>query len=857
MSDPADDWYRLPAAQKQWLAQGLQPDESVSAVFRHDLGPDQRYRSGVLLLTSRRLLWALEPAEGGGPLEPAQSVSLAEVTDLQVRDRGGLGQVEAFAADRRLGIWYYTIARADSAKELLDAWSERKEGRPRVLSLTQPEEVEEGTEATGPATLGSLLRLLGFVKHRAGHAFWGAVLTVLTTLAGMIPPIYQKSLIDDFIVYDTQQRVAAVAPLNGAPAGLGRVPDAAAAPAQAAGVAEAAAGGAEAGGAAAADNPNLANANNAAGQPPPAGTVTLTRPVLRSRVTWYLGMMLLAGLLSWGFAWAQGWVLACLSERISADLRNRTYEHLQRLSLDFFSAKRTGDLVARISSDTDRICSFLSDNLMDFVTDLLTIVWTIGVLFWMDRTLALATLVTFPLVAWLTYSIRNRLTHGFSTGYRAWGDMTSILADTIPGIRVVKAFAQEQREVERFADANRRIIAANDRVNVVWTFFWPMVTFLNRIGLIVVLAVGSWLILGDAATVTIGTLFAFNSYIGGFYSRLESMSRMATSTQRAAASAQRIFEILDRVPSVPEPTNPVHIGRLRGEIDVQQISFRYGNRQVMDNVSLTIAPGEMIGLVGTTGAGKSTLVNLVCRFHDVSSGRILVDGHDVRQLSVADYRRNIGIVLQEPFLFFGTIAENIAYGRPEATRAEIIAAARAARAHEFILRLPDGYDSIVGERGQTLSGGERQRVSIARAQLIDQRILILDEATSAVDTTTEQQIQEALDNLVRGRTTIAIAHRLSTLRQASRLVVLEHGRVVECGPHDELLARNGKYAQLYRAQLKQPLAGDPQPPVAEDDAPDATPTGSSRDLTRDLTAADPEANDRRGGPPRVSGSRSE
>ncbi|MFM8581136.1 MAG: ABC transporter transmembrane domain-containing protein, partial [Planctomycetaceae bacterium] len=382
----------------------------------------------------------------------------------------------------------------------------------------QPEEIEEGAEATGPATLGSLLRLLGFVKHRAGHAFWGAVLTVLTTLAGMIPPIYQKSLIDDFIVYDTQQRVAAVAPLDGGPAGQADA----------------------AGGAVPANPANAVNpANPAAGPPPSSNAVTLTRPVLRSRVTWYLSMMLLAGLLSWGFAWAQGWVLACLSERISADLRNRTYEHLQRLSLDFFSAKRTGDLVARISSDTDRICSFLSDNLMDFVTDLLTIVWTIGVLFWMDRTLALATLVTFPLVAWLTYSIRNRLTHGFSTGYRAWGDMTSILADTIPGIRVVKAFAQEQREVERFADANRRIIAANDRVNVVWTFFWPMVTFLNRIGLIVVLAVGSWLILGDAATVTIGTLFAFNSYIGGFYSRLESMSRMATSTQRAAASAQR------------------------------------------------------------------------------------------------------------------------------------------------------------------------------------------------------------------------------------------------------------------------------------------------------------------------------
>jgi ATP-binding cassette subfamily B protein len=313
-------------------------------------------------------------------------------------------------------------------------------------------------------------------------------------------------------------------------------------------------------------------------------------------------------------------------------------------------------------------------------------------------------------------------------------------------------------------------------------------------------AVGAWLIFRDQ--ITVGTLTMFIAYIGRFYTKIDSLIRMVSAVQRAAASAHRIFEILDRFPSVAEPLKPVHPPRISGRIELREVRFKYGTREVLHGLNLTIEPGELIGLVGQSGAGKSTLINLICRFYDVSEGAILVDGHDVRSFPVSEYRRHIGIVLQDPFLFYGTVAENIAYGRPTASRDEIIAAARAARAHEFILRLPDSYDSLVGERGQSLSGGERQRISIARALLIDPRILILDEATSSVDTETEREIQEALENLIEGRTTIAIAHRLSTLRRADRLVVLDRGNIVEIGRHEQLAARGGTYARLHQAQME-------------------------------------------------------
>lgn len=525
-----------------------------------------------------------------------------------------------------------------------------------------------------------------------------------------------------------------------------------------------------------------------------------TKHIDNTMVAMYLGGLLGSALLAWLLNWLRTYILALVSERIGSDLRTATYEHLMRLSLEYFGGKRTGDLMSRIGSGTDRICVFLSLHLLDFATDVIMLMMIAAFLVRENAMLALVTLAPLPFIAWMIHVVRDKLRNGFEKIDRVWGEVTNVLADTIPGIRVVKAFAQEQREANRFHEANRHNLVVNDKLNKIWSLFSPTVSLLTDIGMLVVWAFGIWQI--SRGEITVGILVSFVALMGRFYGRLDSMSRIVSVTQKSASAAKRVFDILDHVSSVPEPANPVKVQNIKGHIELREVGFRYGNRAVNRGISLNIQPGEMIGLVGHSGSGKSTLVNLICRFYDVAEGAILLDGVDIRSFAVADYRRNIGLVLQEPFLFFGTIADNIAYGKPGASRDEIMDAARAAHAHEFILRLPQGYDSMVGERGQGLSGGERQRISIARALLIDPRILILDEATSSVDSETEKEIQKALDNLVKGRTTIAIAHRLSTLNKADRLVVMDRGVVVEEGKHDVLMAQQGAYFRLYQAQAR-------------------------------------------------------
>jgi len=744
-----------PALPDRWsapAASALHPAETVLAWLEIDLDERLQFSPGLLLLTEGRLL-ALDAGQA------VREWPLAAALQLQHHDHAGVGTLELIDDRRRLAVWRYTLGRNLAALRLIDDFGLQRDSRVAGHPLTRSTD-DCCPKCKAPIPPGEEECPVCNRESTVAPSTW-----TLFRLWRFARP-YRWQLLTGFLLTLASTAATLVPPYLTMPL---------------------------------MDNVLIPFQNG--------------QPLAWDLVGLYLGGLLGAALLAWLLGWARTWILAKVSERMGRDLRTTTYRHLLGLSLEYFGGKRTGDLMARIGNETDRINIFLSLDLLNFATDVLMIAMTAIILFTINPWLALVTLLPLPIIGWMIHFVREKLRTGFEKIDRVWAEVTNVLADTIPGIRVVKAFAQEKREAERFRAANEHNLAMNDKLNKTWSLFTPTVTLLTEIGLLVVWVFGIWQIAhGDS---TVGTLTAFLAYIGRFYTRLDSMSRIVSATQRAASSTKRIFDILDHVSSVPEPSKPVHLAKVSGRIELKQAGFRYGTRAVTRDVDLVIQPGEMIGLVGHSGSGKSTLVNLICRFYDVSEGQVLIDGVDVRSVPVAEFRSHIGLVLQEPFLFFGTIADNIAYGKPDATREEIVAAARAAHAHEFILRLPHGYDSLVGERGQGLSGGERQRISIARALLIDPRILILDEATSAVDTETEKEIQKALDNLVKGRTTIAIAHRLSTLRKADRLVVMDRGRIVEIGNHDQLMEAEGHYHKLYMAQARN-VDNEAPEPVAPD-----------------------------------------
>jgi ATP-binding cassette subfamily B protein len=534
-------------------------------------------------------------------------------------------------------------------------------------------------------------------------------------------------------------------------------------------------------------------------------SVLSTRPGLDVHV---LGLLFLVAvlfvtqLLIGGLNMVNGRLVSFVGTQITSDLRKSLFKRLHSLSVDYYDRHNVGSLVSRVSYDTEAMKDFVRQAVQGLIAQMLVLIVTGVMLFSISWRLAFWTLLPAPIVIGASYFYWRRIYPRYYRVWEGWSRMTSSLSSILSGMRVVKAFGQEGREEGRYSRTNDYVRDSTRGVEFTTSVFNPIMGLVFGLGGLIVWVIGGRAVIGGEG-LTLGQLMAFISYLGMFYAPMTNLSQLTDWVTRFLTAAQRVFEILDTSPQVTAAAKPRRLERVEGHIRFEHVTFGYHRHEpVIKDVSFEIRPGEHVGIVGKSGSGKTTLINLLARFYDVEEGRILLDGVDVREIDPNDLRRAIGIVLQESFLFRGTIFSNIVYGNLEATPAQVLGAAKSANAHDFIIRHPLGYDTYIGERGAGLSGGERQRVAIARALLYDPRVLVLDEATSNVDTESEQLIQEALSRFTRGRTAIAIAHRLSTLKTSDRIIVMEHGGIVEQGTHEELLALGGLYHRLVKIQTE-------------------------------------------------------
>ena len=756
-------------------------DEEIKVAVSTDLKFDGDYGKDWVIVTDRRLI-AFN--QNGAPEHQLQEISLASVSAVEIVEMYGNNILKVRTSDKAVEVARYSrrftpkfeLATPELETLVQDANPEadqEKQHRPQGLGKNKGKCEKCGQPL--PRWSGVCVHCvekgkLIFRLIKYSHPFWHVAIPALALmmvirLVSLLPAVLSKEMVDNILVPAERNISGATLTVTGEP-----IP----APTwgQLSGIVEGISG-------------------------------WLTLPVAGSwgHLTTIVILMVSFNVFTMGASAVRGYMMAWVGQNITRRLRNETYNHLNSLSLDFYNQRDTGNLMSRITSDVARLRDFIANGLQDLIGDSLTLVNICIIMFLTNWKLAAWTLIPVPCLIFFTIFFGKKMSKVFSVLWKRYADVSTILASTIPGVRVVKAFARERYEVNRFSEKTYQVFDGEMNAAKLWTLYRPIMEFIIFSGSILI-----WLIGGSQifdGLLTLGELFMFQALMGRFFRPVYTLCQMNERFIRAATSADRVFEIIDTPPSVADKEDAVTLENIKGEVEFKDVYFSYDTeKNALNGVTFRAEAGEMIGLVGHSGAGKSTVINLITRFYDPSEGSIEIDGHDSRDIKLKALRQQVGVVLQDPFLFQGTVAENIGYSKPGATRHEIIAAAKAANAHEFIVKFPDGYDTMVGERGARVSGGERQRISIARAILKNPRILILDEATSSVDTETESNIQEALERLVRGRTVFAIAHRLSTLKYANRLVVLKDGKVDEIGTHEELLAKDGTYAVLCEKQTE-------------------------------------------------------
>jgi len=500
------------------------------------------------------------------------------------------------------------------------------------------------------------------------------------------------------------------------------------------------------------------------------------------------------------FFYGQTYLMSYIGQRVIIDIRKAVYSHLQRLSLSYYEKRQTGTLMSYVTNDVAALQNALIESVIEMVTEGSILLGSLGTMFYIHWKLTLLTLVTLPLVAKTINIFGRKLRKSSSVVQARTADITSVLQETISAVRVVKSFVREDYEIERFSRENYSNFRAQMKNAQLMATLTPVIEFLAAIGVTVIIWYGGWEVINGHLTA--GALIAFLVYAVNLSNPIKRLSRVYAHIQRALAAAERVFEVLDTEPDIKDSPNAVELPSITGNVAFHNITFEYKpGEQALKNVSLEAKAGQMVAIVGPSGAGKTTIANLIPRFYDPVDGHIAIDGVDIKSVTIDSLRKQIGIVPQETILFNGTVYDNILYGDLTASEEEVIAAAKAANAHNFIMDMPAGYDTQIGERGSKLSGGQRQRIAIARAILKNPRVLILDEATSALDTESEKLVQEALDKLMVGRTSFVIAHRLSTVLRADQILVMERGQIVERGTHAELLALGGLYSKLYQVQF--------------------------------------------------------